>query len=317
LKVLLPDTIDFSLADDAPVRYVRYRVGEPIPAEHRDAEVLVAWVNPVAHLQEAARELRRLKLVQSLAAGPDDVLRAPFAPDVRIASGRGLHDETVAEHALALLLAGVRRLHLMRDAQLERRWPANLGGLQQLEPPGTLTTLKGARVTVWGFGSIAARLAPLLRALGAEVRGVARSAGTRAGTPVYRQDELPALLTDTDALVMILPSTPATRYALGSELLARLPRHAWVVNVGRGDTVDEAALATALRQGAIAGAALDVFEEEPLPERSPLWGLPNLILSPHAAGWRPRGAEALIRRNVERLLKGEALDNEVDRERGY
>jgi phosphoglycerate dehydrogenase-like enzyme len=317
MKVLLPNTIDLALSDDAGVRYVRYRVDEPIPAEHRDAEVLVAWVNPFVRLAEAARELKGLKLVQSLAAGPDDVLRASFAPEVKVASGRGLHDETVAEHTLALLLAAVRRLHLMRDAQLERRWLADLGGLQQLEPPGTLTTLKGMRVTVWGFGSIAARLAPLLRALGAEVRGVARSAGTRADTPVHGQDELPALLSGTDALVMILPSTPATRHALGKELLSRLPRHAWVVNVGRGDTVDEAALAEALRTGTIAGAALDVFEKEPLPADSPLWGLSNLILSPHAAGWRPRGAEALIRRNVERLLKGEPLDNEVDRERGY
>lgn len=317
MKVLLPDTIDLALSDDAGVRYVRYRVNEPIPAEHRDAEVLVVWGTPFARLQEAAHTLARLRLVQSLAAGPDDVLRAPFAPEVKVASGRGLHDETVAEHALALLLAAVRLLHLMRDAQRERRWAAELGGLQPVDLPGKLTTLKGARVTVWGFGSIAARLAPLLRALGAEVRGVARSAGTRADTPVHSQDELPALLADTDALVMILPSTPATRYALGKALLSCLPRHAWVVNVGRGNTVDEVALATALREGTIAGAALDVFEREPLPSDSPLWGLANLILSPHAAGGRPRGAADLVHRNVLRLLASEPFDNEVDRERGY
>lgn len=182
MKVLLPDTIDLALSDDAGVRYVRYRVNEPIPAEHRDAEVLVVWGTPFARLQEAAHTLARLRLVQSLAAGPDDVLRAPFAPEVKVASGRGLHDETVAEHALALLLAAVRLLHLMRDAQRERRWAAELGGLQPVDLPGKLTTLKGARVTVWGFGSIAARLAPLLRALAVPRCAASPAARVRART---------------------------------------------------------------------------------------------------------------------------------------
>jgi phosphoglycerate dehydrogenase-like enzyme len=205
----------------------------------------------------------------------------------------------------------------MRDAQREHAWPGHLGGLQPIKPRGDFRTLDGAKLLVWGFGSIAARLAPLLTALGAEVEGVARSSGTRHGYPVHAEEDLGGLLPHCDALVMILPSTPSTRHALEAERLSRLPAHAWLVNVGRGDTVDERALVEALQEGHIAGAALDVFEEEPLPESSPLWEMSNVIISPHAAGGRPVGAAGLILRNLERLRSEQPLENVVDRQRGY
>jgi phosphoglycerate dehydrogenase-like enzyme len=166
-------------------------------------------------------------------------------------------------------------------------------------------------VLIWGYGSIAKTLTPYLAALGANVRGIARSQGVRNGVEVYAEDKLPELLPETDALVMILPGSDSTNNALNAERLKLLPKHAWVVNVGRGVSVDEDALADALEKGEIAGAALDVFKEEPLPESSRLWKTPNLIISPHAAGGRPQGCEGLIADNLRRFLAGQQLKNVI------
>ncbi len=312
MKLLYPTSTDLDLAAlPQEVEAHPYEVDQKLPAEHEDAEVLVVWGNTPEMLSGAAQRLTKLRWIQSLAAGPDKVLGAGFDSEITVTSGSGLHDRTVAEHTLGLLLVAARRFHLMRDAQRETRWPGELGGVQPVKPEGDFRTLEDANVTIWGFGSIAQTLAPFLAMLGAKVTGVARSEGERAGFPVRREEDLAALLPQTDALVMILPSNEATKHALSGETLGQLPAHAWLVNVGRGDTVDEAALARALREGTLAGAVLDVFETEPLPSDSPLWDLDNAFISPHAAGGRPRGAADLIRRNVERYLAGEELENVV------
>jgi phosphoglycerate dehydrogenase-like enzyme len=180
-------------------------------------------------------------------------------------------------------------------------------------PANTFRTLRGARVTIWGFGGIAQTLAPHLTALGATVTGVARTAGERHGFPVVATNDLPDLLPRTDVLIMILPSTPETERALGAAQLALLPPHAWLVNVGRGSTVDEAALLDAIRSQRLAGAALDVFDTEPLPHDSAFWDEPNVIVSPHAAGGRPIRAAELIRANLAALRAGTPLRYAVDR----
>lgn len=299
------------------MRYVPYDPQLRVPAEHQDAQVLVAWLNPPERLAEAARSMPDLRLVQGLMAGVNTLVAAGFGPSVLIGNGRGLHDLPVAEHTVALLLAAARRLHLMRDAQSQQRWPAELGGAQPDRDPNVFTTLRGSNVTIWGFGSIAGALAPMLGALGANVTGVATSAGQRAGYRVVDDSQIDELLPTTDALVMILPATAATSGALDARRLALLPRHAWVVNVGRGNSIDEDALVQAIGAHQIGGAALDVFSAEPLPASSPLWGLKNVIISPHAAGGRPLGAEALVRENARRLLAGERPLNVVDPARGY
>ena len=130
---------------------------------------------------------------------------------------------------------------------------------------------------------------------------------------VAAEDDLAELLPSTDLLIMILPSTAGTDRALDSRRLALLPPHAWLVNVGRGSTVDTDALLAALRAGRLGGAALDVFETEPLGADSPLWDEPDVILSPHAAGGRPLGADALIAENLRALMAGEPLRNAVSR----
>jgi phosphoglycerate dehydrogenase-like enzyme len=313
MKLLLPDSIDLDLEVPGDVQAVVYPIHRPIPEEHADAEALVVWGNPAAQLRDAARRLTRLRWVQTLAAGPDAVLAAGFAPDVVITGGTGLHDLTVAEHALALTLAAARRLNLLVRAQVGHRWAADLGGLQPVEDPTSFRTLRGARVLIWGFGGIAATLAPYLAALGAQVTGVARSPGERHGFPVVTGRELPDRLPETDVLVMILPATPDTTAALDGRLLALLPAHAWVINVGRGSTLDEKALLDAVRSRRLGGAALDVFETEPLPPDSGLWDEPNIIISPHAAGGRPIGAAARIAENLAALRDGGPFRNVVER----
>lgn len=312
MKLLYPTSLklDVSAIEGFSVALVAYDVHAPIPEEHVDADVLVTWTN--TNLADAAGRLKRVRWIQSLAAGPNDVLGAGFDPArVAITTGSGLHDRTVAEHTLALLLASARRLHDMRDAQLQGRWPGHLGGPQPDRPAGRFTTLRDARVVVWGFGNIAKSLVPSLRLLGAHVTGVARSAGVRDGFEVVAEDSLPALLPHTDALVMILPGADNTRHALNADRIALLPAHAWVVNVGRGSCVDEDALADALDQGRLGGAALDVFDTEPLPAASRLWKTPNLVVSPHAAGGRPQGAEGLVAENLRRFLAGQPLKNVI------
>lgn len=312
--VLLPSSIALSPAVPGTVRTVTYDVEKPVPEELVEAEGLVAWGNPTSQLADAARRMGRLRWVQTLAAGPDAVLAAGFAPHVQITSGRGLHDGPVAEHTLALVLAAARRLPELVRAQDEHRWAAELGGMQQLpHEGGEFRSLSGARVLIWGFGSIAARLAPLLTVLGAQVVGVASRAGERAGYPVIAPDEVPQALPGTDVLIGILPATATTRRALDAAVFARLPRHAWVVNVGRGSTLDEDALLEAVRGGRIAGAALDVFRTEPLPPTSPLWDEPRILITPHAAGGRPVGADTLLTDNIGAFERGEPMRNLVRR----
>jgi phosphoglycerate dehydrogenase-like enzyme len=313
VKVLLPTSIELTPDPIEDVDYVPYDPALPIPSRHCAAEALVAWGNPDAQLRDAARVLTGLRWVQSLAAGYEAILAAGFSDRVTITSGRSLHDDTVAEHALALCLAATRSLPTLVRAQQRHHWAADLGGMQSEQADEPLRTLHGARITIWGYGGIGTRLAGLLDALGAQVTGVARSHGPRGGRPVVAVQHLPSVLPTTDILVMILPGGPANRGALTGNLLSLLPRRSWLVNVGRGETVDEAALVAALRDNAIAGAALDVFPIEPLPDTSPLWDLPNVIITPHAAGGRPRGASALISENLRALRRGAPLRNLVPR----
>ncbi|MEX5297488.1 NAD(P)-dependent oxidoreductase [Kocuria sp. CPCC 205292] len=315
MKILIPDTTDIDPGDLTGHEVVRYAAAEPVPPEHADAQAVVVWGTSGDVLQETARRLTRVELVQALAAGPDSVLEAGFRAEAVVCSGVGLHTRPVTEHALALLLNLVRRLPAAARSQGERTWDPQLGGLQPLHPEGRVTTLIDARVLIWGFGAIGQHLADLCTALGSQVTGVARSSGERGGHPVITPEQLPEHLPGTDVLVLVLPHAPATERALDREMLDALPSHALVVNVGRGSTVDEDALVEALSTGSIAGAAIDVAAQEPLPADSPLWSAPNLTITPHMAGGRPIGAADLLRENLEALTQGGGFTNRVDRAR--
>lgn len=312
MKLLYPTSykLDIKSIEGLGVSLHPYDVDRPIPEHLIDAEIMITWDN--TNLPDAARRMRNLRWIQSLAAGPNDVLSAGFPSNVIVTAGTNLHDETVTEHALALLLSAARKLHEMRDYQKQGKWPGHLGGMRLGDrPKGTFTSLKGANVLIWGMGNIGRQLAPHLRALGGNIRGVGLYEEIIDGIQVQTNAALPKLLPQTDALIMILPGSKATRHALNAERLALLPKHAWVINVGRGLCVDEDALADAVKTRAIGGAALDVFHVEPLPESSPLWNVPNIIISPHAAGGRPRYSGALIAENLRRYQAGQPLKNDL------
>ncbi|MDF1487709.1 NAD(P)-dependent oxidoreductase [Tessaracoccus caeni] len=311
MKILVTDKTElhFPTPDDTVV--VSFKESRPIPEEHLDADIVVCW-GATASLGSMV-QMPNLKWIQSLSAGTDAFLAAGLPESVLLTSGRGLHDHTVTEHAVALLLALVRELPDLVRAQDEHRWASEKRGPKPMYLPERVSTLIDARVLIWGFGSIGQTLAPALTALGCSVRGVARSAGERAGYPVIATDDIREALPDTDILVMILPSEPATFKALNAELLSLLPDRSLVCNVGRGSTVDEEALVAALRDGRIAGAALDVMQTEPLPADSPLWDAPNCLLTPHVAGFRAHGGDELMGGNLAAFLAGEPLRNLVER----
>lgn len=307
MKILLPTSIvlDEKRLGLEPGDMVRhYDPAVPIAEEDTDAEVLVAWANTADQLADSAARLKNIGLIQALLAGPDKVRSAGFNPNTAICAGVGLHSKTVAEHALALTLNFVRFLPTLAQATAEHRWADELGGAQELHPADRVTTLLDAKVLIWGFGSIGQETARLFKALGAQVTGVARTAGQRNGFEVITTEQVDEYLPATDVLVMVLPTSDETFHALDEHRLSLLPSRAYVVNVGRGTTVDEGALIAALNEGRIAGAALDVVHTEPLPASSPLWDARNIVITPHAAGGRPVNPEELIAHNVRAFRAG-------------
>lgn len=307
MRLLIPTDAPFAL-DPAPegVTVATYDPHAPLPADLLDADAAVVWGFAGPALTQIATRMPNLRWVQAMTAGPDALLAAGLPDRVRITVGRGFHDQTVTELAVALTLAATTRLPHYAEKQRAHEWAGP--GFRPLHDPDRLATIIDAQVLIWGFGSIGQHMAPVFTALGAHVRGVASTAGERAGYPCFTDADLPRLLPETDVLVMVLPHSPATRNALDAERLARLRPTAWVVNVGRGTCIDETALVAALEADRLGGAALDVFAVEPLPPDSPLWDAPRTILTPHVAGGRPLGVEAAVRANIAHFLAGEPLD---------
>lgn len=308
MLLIVPTDAPFELDPVERVDVLSYDPDADLTDAHLAADAAVVWgfASPIIEQLLAAPNLR---WIQTLTAGPDPVLAAGFPTSVQVTTGRGFHDETVAEHTIALTLAGLRQLPEAAAAQREHRWASELSGFKPLHDGVTLTTLIGSRVTIWGFGSIGQTCATRFAAFGASVTGVARSAGERGGFPVVATDQVDELLPQTDVLVLVLPKSPETTNVVNAERLALLPDYAWVVNVGRGVAIDEDALVDALEAGTLGGAALDVMQIEPLPADSRLWDAPHTILTPHNAGGRPLHTKEFITDNLQRLLAGEKLRN--------
>ena len=223
--LLVPDSFGWALPDlELDVR--RFPARGPVPDDARDADALLAWGVPRAALAAAMRDLPRLRWVQTLSAGVEHILEAGPPERVTLCNGRGLHDQPVAEHTVALLLAAVRGVPRLVSAQRERRWAQDVHWAvnrgEHPRPP-RLETLEGARVLVLGMGSIGLAIARRLEPFGAVVEGVAQAAGERGGFVVHALADLDGLLPRADALVMVLPDTPATRGLLSRERIARLP----------------------------------------------------------------------------------------------
>jgi len=221
-------------------------------------------------------------------------------------------------HTLGVILAFARKLHLARDAQNRCEWaaPALWG-----DPP-PFGELADTTLGLVGFGAIGHAIANRARALGMKVLAVRRHPASPPD-PAHAQwttDRLPDLIERSDWLVLAAPLTAETRGLIGRAELARCRPGAVLVNLGRGALVDEDALVEALREHRIAGAALDVFREEPLPASSPLWTMPHVILTPHVSGFGPRYWERALEifgRNLRAFLDGRPLENVVDKRAGY
>jgi D-2-hydroxyacid dehydrogenase (NADP+) len=255
----------------------------------------------------------KLRFVQSFSAGTDQYDKALFVKHgVRLANAQGVNERAVAEHAIALILALTRQLHLARDNQHAQRWRGMIGDRSLREQE-----LGGKTLTIVGLGRIGIRLATLARVFDMRVVGVRRTARPEPGAAdqVVAQGDLAQALARADVVALTCPLTPETEGLIGAAALSALKPGALLINVARGKVVDETALLIALANGRVRAAALDCFPEEPLPAQSPFWALPNVIVTPHAAGETERYEEKIIDilvDNIERLLRGETgLRNQV------
>jgi phosphoglycerate dehydrogenase-like enzyme len=256
---------------------------------------------------------KKLRFIQAIGAGTDQFPRDELAKrGIRLASARGVNARAVAEHAMALILALSRRLPEARDNQKRRVWRQMIGDLSQREDE-----LAGKTLLIVGLGDIGGRLARLAKAFDMRVVGLRRNpaAGRGAADVVHSMSELKSLLPEADFVALTCPLTPETENLIGAEALARMKPSAHLVNVARGRVVDEAALIETLAAHRIAGAALDVTVEEPLPSNSPLWGMKQVLITPHTAGETRRYEDNVIeilRDNLQRLWRGEKeLRNQV------
>jgi phosphoglycerate dehydrogenase-like enzyme len=282
----------------------------------------VAFMGTIQRDQLAAAG--RLRWIHSPAAGVGGMLFPEMmASPVAITNSRGMSADTIAEHVLAVTLAIFRRLpHALRSQQA-KEWAQDAISAEGHR------SIAGARVLIVGLGAIGGAVAARMAALGAIVTGIRRRASPAGAsaprtpdgvTTVAAPDRLTALLPGADVVVLSAPHTRETRGLIGAAELAVMGPDAILVNVSRGQLVDEAALAAALQAGSIGGAALDVFNDEPLPADSPFWTLPNVLITPHTAGWRPDhwdAAVALFAGNLRRFESGEPLVNMVDKQAGY
>jgi len=303
---------------------------DPDTADYAKTHVLYAGAPP--------RDLSRapaLRWVQLHMAGVNALADHPLYTQTALplTTTSGVHAATIAEYAVTMLLALAHRVPRMVEWQGRGGWPPDA----QRWPLFVPSEVRGATLGIIGYGSIGRELARIAKsAFGMTVLAGKRDPSRRAddgyclpgtGDPEGRlpdewlgMGQLDALLARSDVVVLCAPLTADTRDLIGEAALRRMKPSAYFVNVGRGASVDEAALARALRERWIAGAALDVFAQEPPPAGHPFYGLDNVILSPHVSGFLPSYDEkcsVLFALNLRRYLAGEPMLNLVDRERGY
>jgi phosphoglycerate dehydrogenase-like enzyme len=275
-----------------------------------EADVVVVsmmWKN------DLVPQARRLKLIQSISAGIDqydrEVLRAH---GIRLANAAGVNANAVAEHAMALILALKRHIHTGRDNQAAKHWRGMISDIGAREDE-----LGGKTLLVVGLGRIGSRLARLAKAFDMRVVGIRRDAsrGGDGADAVYGHERLHEQLGHADIVALTCPLTPETTNLIDARAIGAMKPTAHLINVARGKVVDEPALVRALEEKRLAAAGLDVTQAEPLAAASPLWAMPNVLITPHTAGETQRyedGVIDLLLENLGRLWRGEtALANQV------
>ena len=285
-------------------------------AAAEDAEAMLASRLSASIVQKASR----LRWVHSTASSVGTLSIKDLAPrGIVVTNSRGVQAVPIAEQVMGGILVLSRRLHLTLAAQRECRWIQN-----ELTEDGVWPwSLSGRAITILGLGTIGLEVARRAHAFGMQVTGVRRRA-TEPKEPfvdrVAGPEQLDSTLSGCDVLVISAPFLPETDRLIGAGRLALLNRGAILVNVARGRIVEEQAMITALQSGHLGGAVLDVFDHEPLDPASPLWSLPNVVLTPHSSGIRPGHWDDVIdlfSRNLRRFQRAEPLLNVVDCAAGY
>lgn len=301
-----------ALTEIEQVANVRYadenELGQALPG----ADALFIWAFRSGALAKAWPAADSLRWIHSSSAGVDRLLFPALSDsEVVLTNSRGVFDEPMAEYVLATVLSFAKDLHTTLRLQDRTQWRHR-----------ETERVAGKRALVVGTGPIGRAIAQQLRAAGLAVTGAGRRSRTGDadfGT-VHSSDELAGVLGEFDYIVLAAPLTAQTNGLIDAHALSFCKPSARLINVGRGELVVQQDLVEALQAGRIAGAALDVFEAEPLPESSPLWQMPNVLVSPHMSGDTVGWTEelvALFAQNLRRYRRGEALHNVVDKQRGY
>jgi phosphoglycerate dehydrogenase-like enzyme len=270
-----------------------------------EAEILFAWRFP----PRLYARMPKLRWLQAAGAGVDWALVPELPPHTVVTRAPGVFGPWMAEYVAAWCGWVSQRVETYRQAQRRHRWIGDV----------IPDRLLGKTLVVVGLGDIGRAIARAGRALGLRVLGVSRSGRPARGVErVYRASALRQALGQGDFVVVVVPLSPETRDLIGAAALAAMKPTAWLINVARGEVVDEGALLAVLRERRIAGAVLDVFTHEPLPARHPFWDLDNVVVTPHIAGpSTPAEITPVFNDNLARWLAGRPLRHVVDRRRGY
>lgn len=280
-----------------------------------DADLAIAWSLRGDQIVAA----KKLRWIHSTAAAVHGLMSPELqASDIILTNARAVHGPVVAEHAMSLVFAMAKRLPEVAKYQAQRHW-AQQEICETIPQP---RELRDATMVIVGFGSIGTSLAKLARGMGMRVVAVREhpEKGGDLADAMYGFNDLNRVLSEGDFVVLTTPVTEKTRSLMNAERMAHLKSDAYLVNVGRGILVDEEALQHALRAGRLAGAALDVTSEEPLPPASPLWTMDNVFITPHTAGFAVKMWErhyVSYTENLRRFLAGEPLLWTVDKQVGY
>jgi phosphoglycerate dehydrogenase-like enzyme len=302
--------------DESGATYVFADTDDDLRRAIADADIVFGWnyFSDPGMLRQALPHARSLSWIQTAGVGIERLLFPELVEsDIILTNGAGVYESTLAEYAVMLMLLFAKDVVTTIDDQRAHRW--------RFRGPKN-DTLLGRTLLVVGAGGIGRAIGRYGRALGMRSIGVARTA--RSGEPdfeaIHSLAELPRLIPSTDYLVLIVPLTAETRGMIGADVLREMKPTAHLINLGRGELVDEAALLAALRDREIAGAALDVFSKEPLPGDSPLWDTEHVVVSPHIAGDTSNTPERFVEiflDNLDRWIHGRALMNVVDKELGW
>ena len=297
------------------IEFVQLESFDRLPEELPETDIFVGWSLRPDQFVSA----KKLKWIHSPAAAVHQLLYSELINSpVRLTNSTGVHGPVVAEHAIAVMLALAKRIPQSMHYQAKKTWAQQILWDQRPRP----REVAGDTVVVVGMGGIGREFTSRAKALGVKVLGVRENPrkGSGGADAVFGLEKLDDLLPQASYVLLCVPVTPATTRIIDRARLSKMKADAYLINVARGTLIDEAALLEALQARRIAGAALDVFEQEPLPPDSPFWALDNLLITPHTAAVTERLWDRhyeLIADNLRRFLSDEPLLNEVDKRRGY